>query len=152
MRLPGPRTLLAGPGRLRRIASLLCLLLAAATALGDRSGHAGPRPATSLSARLLPGEVAVAVPLSGHTDFVHPGDRVDLLAGPEDTVGGASGAATSATSVGSALRVLQVTQPDAGAFGGDTGTRLLVAADRATAQRIAAASGRQMLAVLDKYP
>lgn len=152
MRLAGPRTLLAGRGRLRRLAALSCLLLAAVSALGDPAGDASPRRTPPLSARLLAGEVAVPVPLSGHTDFVHPGDRVDLLAGPEDTFGGPSGGTDSATSVGSALRVLQVMQADPTAFGTDAGTRLLVAADRITAARIAAASGRLIVAVVDKYP
>ena len=94
---------------------------------------------------------------------VRPGDRVDVLAGPADA--GVTGTGGPAELVGSGLLVLAVPgRPDAdgtaddsadggGLLGGgdvsaatplDTAGVLLVAADRATASRAAAAAGRSL--------
>ena len=129
----------------RRVAAVLCLLLAAASALGSgqASGESPPRPAP-LTAQLLPDEVLVPVTLAERVDFLHAGDHVDLLAAGPD--------AATATSLGIRLLVVRVSQPPSDAFAADRGTRLLVAAGRATAARIAVVPLGQVVAVLDKYP
>ncbi len=92
----------------------------------------------SLTAGLPPGTAAVPVEIAqrGAADFVHPGDRIDLVAAPPpDADVGATGptGASSPDTVASGVRVLAVLPP------GDTGTTLVVATDQLTARRLARA-------------
>ena len=129
----------------RRVAAVLCLLLAAASALGSgQASGESPTRTAPLTARLLPDQVLVPVTLAGRVDFLHAGDHVDLLAAAPD--------AAAAASLGIRLLVVRVSQPPSDAFATDGGTRLLVAAGRAVAAKIAAVPLGQVVAVLDKYP
>ncbi|TAM89519.1 MAG: hypothetical protein EPN43_06890 [Jatrophihabitans sp.] len=129
----------------RGLAALLCLVLAAASALG--AGTAPPDSAArsqSLTTRLGPGQVLVPVTLAGRAEFLRAGDRVDLLAAAADTA--------TAAEIGAGLLVVQVSPPAAGALSADGGTRLLVAASRPAAAKIAAVPSGRVVAVLDKQP
>jgi hypothetical protein len=128
----------------RRAAAVLCLLLAAATAVGSRASGESPRRPEPLTADLGAGEVLVPVTLAGSADFVHAGDRVDLLAAAPD--------AGTASTLGTGLLVVRVGKPPPEAFASEGGGRLLVAAERTVAANIAAAPTGQVVAVLDKYP
>ena len=139
----------------RRVAALLCLLLAAASALSAQHPRTAAAPAdghrpAGLSARLRQGQLAVPVTLSDSaaSDYVHVGARIDLFAA-RDT--GDPAAPQEAALVGSGLQVIDVSAPTRGAQ--ETGgTRVIVAADRATAARLAALAQNGVLAVLTKYP
>jgi hypothetical protein len=128
----------------RRIAALLCLLLAAATA-----GRTGPRPAarqapTPVTARLQSGQVAVPVPVRRDAAaYLRVGQRVSLFATSDGSAPAAGG------SVGDELLVLALPPPaDEQA---ETAT-VVVAAERTVATRIATHANLPFLAVLDKYP
>lgn len=77
--------------------------------------------------------------------YLHPGDKVDLVAGPAESAGEAT---PTATVVAERVRVLAVVAPQDGA---DAGV-LIVAADRATALRIAALGERSVLAAAHDPP
>jgi Flp pilus assembly protein CpaB len=106
-----------------------------------------------LTTGLGPGLVAVPVPLAdSHAgDLLHPGDHVDLLAAPRaDDPAAAVGRPVSTASVpvaGSHLLVLAVF-----AASGESGTELVVAADRVTAARITRLGGSQTLAAVGVPP
>jgi pilus assembly protein CpaB len=108
----------------------------------------------ALTAGLAPGEVATAVLTdAGVASFVHPGDHVDILAGPPDgvvldTLPGKSGAVTAgAILVAEAVAVLAVLPPTQ-AMSGAGDAQVLVVTDRGTALRIVALQGRQVVAVV----
>ena len=138
----------------RRLAALLCLALAALSALSaqHQSGADAERarPARSgVAAGLAPGQVAVPVSVGDGSvsAYIHGGDRVDLYA----ATGADTGRPQPAALVASRLLVITVLAAPSGTQQAG-GTRLLVAADRITAGRIAGSSGREVLAVVDKYP
>lgn len=122
----------------RRLAAFACLLLAAAAAFTPRRSAAAPQP----DHRVGRGEVAVPVLVSGvdARTYLHPGEWVDLLAGPGES--GVDPAAPAAL-VAQRVRLLSIVAPQNGAAGG----ALVVAADRATALRVAALGERTVLAV-----
>jgi pilus assembly protein CpaB len=95
---------------------------------------------------------AVPVAISGGAaqGFVHTGDSIDLLVGdPSDAVAPRS---ASARLVATAVRVLAVTSTPDQAGSGDNALIVVVAADRATTLRIAAVSGRSLLAAVRVPP
>lgn len=106
-----------------------------------------------LTAGLPPGIVAAAVRTdAGVAGLIHPGDRVDVLAGPVDD-GGVAPAKTNASAllVAQAVAVLAVLPPSSAATG--TGeARVLIATDRGTALRIVALQDRRVLAVVADPP
>lgn len=133
----------------RRVAALLCLLLAGGTALARPAApSASPRTEHGLTSRLRHGQVAVPVVLdaAAATGFLRPGDRIGLLAAPAD---GFPGTGSSAGLIADRLRVLAISG-GTGSIGGDQGATVIVAADAGTAQRIAAASAGRLLPVLDE--
>jgi hypothetical protein len=154
------RTLYARLARLgrwpRRIAALLCLVLAAASALSAQRPVAARVPATAaptgVAGRLAPGQLAVPVTLSDDsaTRYLHTGDRIDLYATPDP----ASIVTAPAALVGTGLLVIEVlpSPAAAGPANGTDGTRVIVAVERRLAGRIAGTNGRMILAVVDKYP
>lgn len=110
---------------------------------------------------LPPGQVAVSVPTGpGVAALVHPGDRVDVLAGPPEDVGLAGvstqpdsatdSARGDATVIVEAAAVLAVL-PAAAAFD-NSDAQVIVATDRGTALRIVAVERRQTLAVVVDPP
>ncbi|HEY2982604.1 MAG TPA: Flp pilus assembly protein CpaB [Jatrophihabitantaceae bacterium] len=105
-----------------------------------------------LTAGLPPELRAVPVELAGSAmpDLVRVGDRIDLLV--NDQQDGDATPSPSAHVLAEGVRVLAVAgrPPDPGADGESTG--LIVAADQQTALRIAAASGRSVLATVRKPP
>ena len=105
-----------------------------------------------LTAGLPPQLRAVPVELAGSAmpDLVRVGDRIDLLV--NDQPDGDAAPSPSAHVLAEGVRVLAVAgrPPDPGADGESTG--LIVAADQPTALRIAAASGRSVLATVRKPP
>jgi len=109
-----------------------------------------------LTAGLAPGDVATPVAAdAGVATLIHPGDHVDILAGPPEDVGFGSAPSTPGAAgvilVAQALPVLAVLAPADAA--GSSGTAImLVATPRRTAVRIAALRGRQVLAVLSSPP
>lgn len=156
MRLPLVQRLRGWP---RRVAAVLCLLAAAATALagphaGSSAAASGRHRPSGLAARLRPGQLAVPVTITdpGGAGWVHPGDHVGLLAGPDPSGIGTGGIAGSAPGGGELvadhLRVLAAHQPSDG-LDANAAAELVVAADHDTALRIAAASGRPIVPVLD---
>jgi Flp pilus assembly protein CpaB len=105
-----------------------------------------------LTTGLPPGLVAVPVPLGDvhAADLLHPGDHVDLLATPRGDAGGALGSGSTAgpvTVAGSHLLVLAVLRG-----GAESGTDLVVAANRDEAVRITRIGGSQTLAGLGVPP
>lgn len=127
----------------RRLAALGCLALAAASALGPPSRAATHRAPTTADL-LRAGEVAISVSVTSTPSALQRGDHIGLLTGADDS----GRAPPSAAVIADRLRVLAA--PRAG-DGADT-TSILVAADRATAVRIAANTPGPMLVVLDKSP
>jgi pilus assembly protein CpaB len=105
-----------------------------------------------LTAGLPPQLRAVPVELtsSAMPDLVRVGDRIDLLV--NDQPDGDATPVPSAHVLAEGVRVLAVSgrPADPGADGESTG--LIVAADQPTALRIAAASGRSVLATVRKPP
>jgi pilus assembly protein CpaB len=113
---------------------------------------------TGLTSGLAPGQVAAVVLADTATaSLIHPGDHVDILAGPLDASEFVASSATArppasgATVVAEAVAVLAVL-PAADAGGGSAETRVLVATDRGTALRIVALQGRHVLAVVADPP
>jgi hypothetical protein len=145
------RTLLRWLGRWpRRVAALLCLLLAAASAVTDGSA-AHPAAKSGSGPRLAAGQVAVPVPVTVAADAA-PGDRVGVLAGPgDDSTTGDLPPPGRATLVADGLRVLSVRDPDSGLTGSDV-TIVVVAASRTLAVRLARYSGRAMVLITDRGP
>jgi len=86
----------------------------------------------------------VAVASMDSLDYVHPGDRIGLLAGPSDII-----AAPSAALVADGLRVLAVS---AHSTDGSQPPTVVVASSRSQARRIAANSGRPLLVAVDRNP
>lgn len=138
----------------RRVAALGCLALAAVSALSAPhrtpadTPKGGPAPA-GIAARLAPGQVAVPVTLSDDSAsaYLRSGDRIDLYA----TSNPDSGGPKPAVPVAARLPVISVLTPSADRQASG-GTRVIVAADAATAARVAGAAGQPILAVIDKYP
>ena len=83
--------------------------------------------------------------------FVHPGDRVDLVASAGAPAPGGDEPLTPAGALALARGVLVLTvlpaPPD---LGSEATAGLVVAADRATATALAAARGRQITALLSR--
>lgn len=127
----------------RRAGAVVCLLLAAASALtpdaapAARSGH-------TLAARLWPGEVAVPVAVSTATSLVQAGDHVGVVAAADAT----TGSTTSATLVADRLRVLSVRADDQGLASGG-GTVVVLAARRSQAVSIARFSADRLVLIVD---
>jgi hypothetical protein len=120
----------------RRVAVAVCIVLAASSALDGRSRA----PAVALVdplAALRDGQMAVPVTLNqgGIAGVIKVGDHVGLL--------------TAETVVADKLLVLRVAD---GAANSDGTASILVAADRATALRIARSASEGILAVVDKSP
>lgn len=128
----------------RRIAALGCLLLAGASAVVPAGGRATPRRIASLGAQLNRDEVAMSVAVASAPSYLHRGDRIGLLAGPDE-----SGSNLRSGILADRLRVLAV--PPVDSSGTDPPT-VLVAANRAAAIRIAATTGRPALVVVDRSP
>jgi hypothetical protein len=129
----------------RRIAALVCLLLAAGTALVP---HAPVR--SSDRSRLGPGEVAVPVAVSVAT-AASPGSRIGLLAAPAGPSGLPGERAGPATLVADRLRVLAIAHADGGLT--DTaGTVVTVAASREVAVQLARFSDRALVMIADNLP
>lgn len=139
------RRLLARIGRWpRRIAALLCLLLAAGSAVLPNTRAATGAAERGTAARLRSGEVAVPVPIgSAGAGDVRPGDLVGILAVPADST-------ASAALVADHLRVMAVRS--GAALGGDTGSTLVIATDRARAVRLARYSSRPLVLIIDGVP
>jgi hypothetical protein len=137
----------------RRIACLLCLLLAAGSALSPKTASA---PADSHEAAGRPRQlrhdqvaVPVAVDRSGAAMSVRAGDRVGVLAGA--STDGFVRRADAAVLVADHLRVLAV-QNGGNALGDDSSVTVVVAASRAGAVRIAGFSDRSLLLIADGFP
>ena len=118
-----------------------------------RAGEAitGTRLAGSgLTAGLPPTLQAVPIQVTGAASLslVHVGDSIDLLAG--DSVPGDVPASRPARVLAQRVRVLAVAEPlpDTSIDGTDGSLGLIVAVDRATALRIAAAAGRPVVATV----
>ena len=86
----------------------------------------------SLTVGLAPGMAAVPVQIARRSaaEFVHPGDRIDLVAAPPPEATTGSPAPASAPAAGG-VRVLAVLPPT------DDGAVVVVATDQATARRLA---------------
>ena len=161
----------------RRVLALCCLVLAAVTALGGHtarhSSTAGPEHPVVVAARDLaagtaltsadlrlrswPDELRPAGALTRSHDVVgrrvagavRAGDSVDLLVSdPPDTAATGSPAAHV---LAESARVLAVATPSA--TDSDAGTLdIVVAVDRATSLKLAAVSGRALLAAVRNPP
>lgn len=149
------------PGRVRRLAALACLLLAAASAVTSRPDSSATRapaarPGRSgnpIAARLQPGQVAAPVLLGvGASGFLRSGDRVDLYATADGTALGAARCGQQTGPIGAGLRVLDARTSPATGGGDGSPARVVLAVDAGTAARIATLQGCGMLAVLDKSP
>jgi pilus assembly protein CpaB len=108
-----------------------------------------------LTAGLPAGEVATAVPINAAlATVVHPGDRVDILAGPPDAdapTGQTTDATAGAILVAKAAPVLAVLPAIEGE--GLSGTaQVLVVTDRGSAVRLVGLQGRRVLAVVLSPP
>jgi hypothetical protein len=126
----------------RRIAALVCLLLAAATAVVPRAPVA-----SSAGPRLLPGEVAVPVTVAVATTAA-PGSRIGLVAAPAGSSGMPGERAGPATMVADRLRVLAIARSDGG-LAGTSGTVVTVAASRAIAVDLARYADRALVMITD---
>jgi hypothetical protein len=133
----------------RRIAALICLLLAAASTLVPASGTTSTpaKPAGNpITAGLAAGQVAVPVTVSSGraAAFVHVGDHVGVLVPSDETT------RAGPDLVADGLRVLAVS----GASGAisDDAPVIVVAAGRADAVRLAGAVSRPVLVVVDNSP
>jgi hypothetical protein len=126
----------------RRIAALVCLLLAAASALAPPRRDAPTRP-SGLAARLRAGEVAVPVPVSAsNAALVRSGDRVGVFAAPDTG---------PATLVADRLRVLSI-RADPDSLGSDPGALVVVAASRSAALDLAQFATGHVVLILDRLP
>ncbi len=140
----------------RRLATLACLVLAGTSAFGPHrpARTQSPDVHTSLS-ELAPGQVATSITTDVDvTAFVHPGDRVDVLAGPTDPFADGSTAPVApgdATVVARGARVLAVVAAR-GTSVDDGATQLVLATDRATAPRLAGTGSRRVVALVGHSP
>jgi hypothetical protein len=122
----------------RRIAALVCLLLAAGSALVPRPpARATDRPA------LRAGQVAVPVTVSSASEVI-AGEHVGILAAPSDD-------GADATLVADRLRVLSV-RTGAASLTGDTGAVVTVATVRAVAVELARYADRTLVLITDDLP
>ena len=128
----------------RRIAALICLLLAAASALSPPATRTARAAPDGLAARLRAGEVAVPLPVgSTEAGMVGRGDRVGVLASPDPP--------QHSVLVADHLRVLSVRAPDA-SLSGDATAVVVLATDRTAALSLARFSGTRLVLILDDLP
>lgn len=126
----------------RRIAALICLLLAAGSALVP------PRPPTvgppsGLAARLRGDEIAVPVPVGATSAaLVRPGDRVGVVAADD---------ANRSTLVADHLRVLAV-RTDSSGLSGTADAVVVTAASRSEALALARYSTERLVLIVDELP
>lgn len=119
----------------RRLAALVCLLLAAGSALTPGTGSSAR---STTGPRLRPGEVAVPVPVSpAGAQLARVGERVGLVA-PRGLV--ADG-----------LRVLAVHPPDQ-SLSGDDSAVVVVATTRSQALLVAQSSAATLVLIADDLP
>jgi Flp pilus assembly protein CpaB len=126
----------------RRLAAVLCLLLAAGSALAPTPAPraAAPGPA----AALRPGQVAVPVAVAAaQADFITRGDRVGVLAAFDPP--------RHAVLIADHLRVLSVRAADA-ALSSDATAVVVLATDRAAAVALAQLSDARPTLILDGVP
>ncbi|MEF9883457.1 hypothetical protein V4Y03_13530 [Streptomyces sp. P9-A4] len=130
----------------RHLPAVLLALAAVALAVGG----GGPRPeapATAVAARARPPVVVrpVSVPVriadAATVRLLRPGDRVDVIAAPNSTLGGAGEARVVATGA----RVAEVPHP--GETRSDGGALVVLSVPRATAAALAGAGVTSQLAV-----
>jgi pilus assembly protein CpaB len=108
-----------------------------------------------LTAGLAVGDVATAVPIDAAlATVVHPGDRVDILAGPADDA--VSAGRTTDPTMGAVLvaeaSVILAVLPATDADGVSGAAQVLVVTDRGSAVRLVALQGRRVLAVVLSPP
>jgi hypothetical protein len=132
----------------RRIAAVVCLLLAAASTLTPADGSAtrSDHQDNPVASALHAGQVAVPLPVGSAraAAFVRTGDHVGVFRTPDD-----SGSGTPEL-IADGLRVLAASA-SADTLATDEPV-IVVAADPAQAARLAAVAGRSVLVVLDKNP
>jgi hypothetical protein len=121
--------------------------LAIGSAVSTHLNAAGVRRPSGLAAKLGAEQVAVPVTITDGSaaGFIHVGDHVGLFAAPADSDAPDS---PGSTLIADRLKVVSVLATEAT----DSGQTILVATDRETATRIAAAIGGKLLAVLDNSP
>jgi hypothetical protein len=147
-----PLLSLRGERALRRGAAALCLVLALTAWLRDRSAApacARPQP----QAGRTPGETVTTVPvIASAARLARPGDRVDLVAPRQaDTTIDETTAPSAPTVVAERVRIVQIlTSHDVP--GHESSVDLVVATNRATALRIAAALRSAPFAVITDPP
>ena len=139
----------APPAALGEVRLAVGAVLAAAMTAGEPVTPARLR-GVGLTVGLPPGMLAVAVVLDNprNAEIVQAGDLVDLLLVPEVDPGAAS--VPAAQVLARAVRVLATLAPAERLE--STGATLVVAADHTTAVRVAAASGRAVVATLRAPP
>ena len=124
----------------RRIAALICLLLAAGSALAPARGPASRVP-SGLAARLRAGEIAVPVPVAATSAaLVRAGDRIGVVA-----------AGNPSTLVADHLRVLTV-RSDPGGLADTADAVVVTAASRAEALALARFSTERLVLIVDELP
>ncbi|HEY8300380.1 MAG TPA: hypothetical protein VIG48_00645 [Jatrophihabitans sp.] len=121
----------------RRLAALVCLLLAAGSALTP--APPGPaHPAVGYASRLHAGEVALPVPVAAAgVDLVRPGLQIGLLA--------------QHRLVADRLRVLAV-HPGDQTLSGDSSAVVVVAVSRSRAATIAGSATDRLVLIVDELP
>lgn len=142
----------------RRAAALLCLLLAAVSALRPDSQR--PAGAAQRPAALRPGEVGVPVPITAAATArdLRPGTFVGLLSPPAEPsvlgppAAGPPGTGQRGVLVADHLRVLSVLTDSTGLGAAGAGTVVLVAATRELAVRLAGYAGHDLLLIRDTLP
>jgi hypothetical protein len=136
----------------RRIAALVCLLLAAASTLTPASGTTSARAkhaGNPIVAGLAAGQIAVPVTVSSGraAAFVHVGDHVGVLASADETT------RARPDLVADGLRVLAVSgASEASSSMSSDAPVIVVAAGRADAVQLAGVAGRSVLVVVDRSP
>ncbi|MEO7261330.1 MAG: SAF domain-containing protein [Jatrophihabitantaceae bacterium] len=107
---------------------------------------------TGISAALAPGQVALTISLAGGNQaaILQAGALIDLYAAGADAalIGGSPLPSGSERRLGASLRVLAVLPPSTDPTGDSGGPSLVIAADRATAARLADRPAGQFLASL----
>jgi Flp pilus assembly protein CpaB len=127
----------------RRVAALICLLLAAGSAVVPPQPPTPPVH-TGLGSRLRSDEIAVPVPVSATSAaLVRPGDRVGVVA--------AADAANRSTLVADHLRVLAV-RSDSSGLSGSSDAVVVTAATRSDALALARYSGSRLVLIVDELP
>jgi hypothetical protein len=122
----------------RRLAALVCLLLAAGSALDPAPTHTARGSPSAVAARLRPGEVAVPVPVSAAgAALARVGERVGLVA-PHGMLA-------------DRLRVLSIHPPDQ-SLSGDDSAVVVVAASRAQAVLVARSTAVRLVLIADDLP